>query len=292
VTLHNYQVFVSIVEHGTLVGAAHNLNQSPSAISHALASLETTLGFSLFLRTKTGIRITKSGEEMLVAARGVLAANNRLLQQAAQLEGLEVGSVTIGALSSICAAWIPRIVHGFRALHPNIDISVEQGGLDDVRSWIVGGKVDMGFITSPAPPGLEFNDLYNDPLICITPKGFKEETCDSMSVSDLRNVSLISQRGDYARDISRLLEQHKIVIKSQMHAIDAASIIAMVESGLGVAVLPKLSLARYKYDLDEFQFDPPASRNIILASLGKAGLSPAASKMYSYILSSSKGFEI
>ncbi|MFJ7005974.1 LysR family transcriptional regulator [Pseudomonas putida] len=289
-TLHNYQVFVSIVEHGTLVGAAHRLNLSPSAISHALASLEANLGFSLFLRTKLGIRITKSGEEMLVAARSVLAAHNRLLQQAAQLEGLEVGSVTIGALSSICAAWIPGIVHGFRSLYPNIEISVEQGGLDDVRTWIAEGKVDIGFITYPAPPGLDSDDLYCDPLICITPRGFKSEGGASMSVSDLRDVSLISQRGDYARDIARLLEQHKIVIKSQMHAIDAASIIAMVESGLGVAVLPALSLARYKYDLDEFQFDPPACRKIILASLGREGLSPAASKMRSYILSSAESF--
>lgn len=284
-SINSYQLFVTIVERGTLAAAAHELKLSPSAVSHALASFESQLGFALFLRGRNGIKITKGGEAILPAARAVLSAHNSLLQQAAQIVGLEVGSVCIGALSSVCAAWIPDIVRSFTELYPNISVSIEQGGLEDVCSWILSGKVDLGFMTAPVVPGIEAVEICTDPLVCIAPKGYLPGLGGVMAVSELKTISLISQRGDYGRDIRRLLESHGIVVNSQMQAIDSASIIAMVESGLGVAVLPKLALSRYKYDLDIYDFHPPEVRQIMLGCLGLAGLPPAGKRMHEHILS-------
>jgi DNA-binding transcriptional LysR family regulator len=68
-SLSAYEVFVGIAECGSLAAAAHQLNLSPSAVSHALAAFEQELGFTLFMRNRSGVRLTSGGEALLPTVR-------------------------------------------------------------------------------------------------------------------------------------------------------------------------------------------------------------------------------
>ncbi|WP_269502242.1 LysR family transcriptional regulator [Burkholderia sp. IMCC1007] len=283
-SLSAYEIFVAIAERGSFAAAAHQLNLSPSAVSHALAAFEQDLGFTLFRRNRSGVRLTAGGEALLPAVREVLQSNEKLEQQASKLLGLESGTVRIGAFSSVSVAWLPKIIRSFADLYPNIEVVIEQGGYDDVAEWIVKSQVDLGFITLPAAPGLDVTPLYADPLVCIAPAGFVPKSRAYMTVAELAEHPVVLQGEGYGKETQQLLASHKVSVKSRARAIDDAAIIAIVESGLGISVVPELALLNYRSAVQAFPFYPAQSRAIAVASLGRDGLAPAAKAMHEHIV--------
>ncbi|MBN3754340.1 LysR family transcriptional regulator [Paraburkholderia sp. Tr-20389] len=285
-SLNAYEVFVAIVERGSFAAAAHQLNLSPSAVSHALSGFEQELGFTLFTRNRSGVRLTAGGEALLPTVREVLQSNEKLGQQASKLLGLEAGTVRIGAFSSVSVAWLPKIIRGFAEQYPKIEVVIEQGGYDDVAEWIIKSQVDLGFITLPAAPGLDVTPLYVDPLVCIAPPGFKSKSKAYMTVDELADHNIVLQGTGYGKETEQLLASHRISVKSSARAIDDAAIIAIVESGLGISVMPQLALLNYRSAVQVFPFYPAESRAIVLASLSQEGLAPAAKAMHAHIVTS------
>ncbi len=283
-SLSAYKVFVAIAECGSLAAAAHQLNLSPSAVSHALASFEAELGFSLFVRNRAGVRLTSGGDALLPAVREVLQSNEKLGQQASRLLGLEAGTVRIGAFSSVSVAWMPGIIRSFANRHPDIDVVIEQGGYDDVTEWILKSRIDLGFVTLPAAPGLDVTALYADSLVCITPPGFEPRNRVYMAVAELAERNVVLQGEGYSKETRQLMASHQIAIRSSARAIDDAAIVAIVESGLGISVVPQLALRNDRSVVQIFPFYPAESRAIVLASLGQEWLAPAARAMHAHII--------
>ncbi|ARW23063.1 HTH-type transcriptional regulator HdfR [Levilactobacillus brevis] len=102
-----YRVFQAIVQEQTFYRAAQTLNVTPSAISHSVNQLEKELGFPLFIRNRTGVELTPDGQSILPLIQGVINAEDRLQQAAANINGLNAGSVRLGAFSSVCITWLP-----------------------------------------------------------------------------------------------------------------------------------------------------------------------------------------
>ncbi|MCP3413646.1 LysR family transcriptional regulator [Bradyrhizobium brasilense] len=282
-SLNAYEVFVAIAERGSFASAAHQLNLSPSAVSHALSSFEQELGFTLFGRNRSGARLTAGGEALLPTVREVLQCKDKLRQQAANLLGFEAGTVRIGALTCVSVAWLPKIVRSFAACHPKIVVSIEQGGCDDVAKWIMNSQVDLGFTIFPAPPELDATPLYADPLMCIAPSGFAPKGKAYITVPELADHNVVLQGQEHGREIEQVLAKHKISIRSGARAIDDAAILAIVESGLAISVMPQLALRSYKSAVQVFPIYPLESRIIVLASLGQERLAPAADAMHQHI---------
>ncbi|MFB6421499.1 LysR family transcriptional regulator [Bradyrhizobium tunisiense] len=283
-SLNPYEVFVAIADRGSFAAVAHQSNLSPSAVSHALASFEQELGFTLFVRSRSGVRLTAGGEALLPTARELLQCDNKLRQQAAKLLGLESGTVRIGAFTSVSVAWLPKIIRSFAALYPKIHVTIEQGGYDDVAEWISKSQVDVGFIILPAPPELDVTPLYADPLVCIAPLGFAPKSKAYIAAPELAEHNVVLQGEDYGKETEQILGKHKISVRSSARAIDDAAIIAIVESGLGISVMPQLALLYYRSAVQVFPFYPPESRVIVLASLSKESLAPAAKAMHEHIV--------
>ncbi|WP_342709949.1 LysR family transcriptional regulator [Bradyrhizobium sp. B124] len=282
-SLNAYQVFVAIAERGSFASAAHQLNLSPSAVSHALASFEKELGFTLFGRTRSGARLTAGGEALLPTVREVLQCNDKLRQQAAELLGFESGTVRIGAFTCVSVAWLPKIIRSFATRYPQIEVSIEQGAHDDVAKWVMNSRVDLGFTIFPAPPGLESTPLYADPLMCIAPLGFAPKGKACITVPELTDHNVVLQEENQGKETEKVLANHKISIRSGARAIDDAAILAMVESGLGLSVMPQLALLGHKSAVQVLPLYPLESRVIVLASLGQQSLAPATKAMHQHI---------
>lgn len=283
-SLGAYEVFIAIAERGSLAAAAQQLHLSPSAVSHALTAFEQDLGFSLFVRNRSGVKLTVSGEALMPSVRAVLNANEALHQQAARLQGLQTGTVHLGAFSSVSIAWVPRLISGFTQRYPHIHVVVEQGGYEDVTDWLLTQKVDLGFVTVPGAPGLELVPVYDDPLVCIAPAHFKPVHRHFVTVAELSEQDGVVQRDDYGKEIQGLLSQNKIALKTRARGIDDAAIIAMVDSGLGVGVMAELTARNYKSSVKMYPFLPAEKRTIAVASLKYAALSPAAKVLHDYMV--------
>ncbi len=287
-SIFSYQIFDAVAKQQKFLRAAELMNLTPSAVSHSIASLEIKLGFPLFLRSRTGVKLTSEGELMLIHVRAILNCEEQLQQEAAQINGLEKGTVVLGTFSSVCANWIPDIVKSFHSLYPNIDINIMQGDYEDVILWAKTGVVNIGFATLPVKEDLVETPLYKDRLLCITPKNFKPIHSKYVTIDDIKDQPFILQREGYNKDTISFIKKHNLSIRPQFFIDDDQSIIAIVESGLGISIVPELILNKIRCNVNVYPIVPNEFRTIGLITQKKQLFSPAVLKMFDHIISYTK----
>ena len=172
-TLLTYQVFKTVTEQGSFRKAADLLGLTPSAVSHAVSSLEAELGFCVLNRAKSGVTLTNYGERLLPYVNAVLNSDESLQQAISEFNGLKQGKVKVGCFSSVCTNWIPELIHSFHEEYPDISMEIFQGTYDDVVYWIKNGVVDVGFLSVSSAADIPIEPLYKDPLLCVVQKGHR-----------------------------------------------------------------------------------------------------------------------
>ena len=194
-TLLTYQVFKTIADVGSFHKAADILGLTPSAISHAISSMENELGFSVLTRSKAGVSLTNYGEQLLPYVNAVLNCDESLKQEIAELNGLKQGKVKIGVFSSVCTSWLPEILHSFKKKYTEIDIEVFQGTYDDVVYWIKNGVVDLGFLSVSSAKDIPIEPLYRDELLCVLPSGTKaNKSTNYIDIEEMKHHQFVTQR--------------------------------------------------------------------------------------------------
>lgn len=284
-TLLTYQVFKTVAEQGSFRKAADILGLTPSAISHAVSSMENELGFSVLNRSKSGVTLTNYGEHLLPYVNAVLNSDESLQQAIAEFNGLKQGKVKIGCFSSVCTNWLPDIMHSFREEYPDICIEVFQGTYDDVAYWIKNGVVDLGFLSVSSAADIPIKPLYKDPLLCVVPKGMKRSGKPSyMDIDEMRSHQFVTQRESTDADIQNFLKENFLDVESNYHVVDDLSTIAMVANGFGICLMPEMVMNDIPYEVDCYPVKPDAYRIIGIATLNPDFMAPAVRTMYNHVL--------
>ena len=283
-TLLTYQVFQTVASIGSFYKAADILGLTPSAISHAISSMEQELGFSVLTRRKSGITLTNYGEHLLPYVNAVLNSDESLKQAIAELNGLKRGKVRLGVFSSVCTSWLPDILHSFGEQYPEITIEVFQGTYDDVFYWIKNGIVDLGFLSVSSAKDIPIEPLYRDPLLCVLPKGMAAHGKKSMKIEEMRCHQFVTQRESTDADIQNFVKENSLNIQSNYHVVDDLSTVALVAKGFGICLMPELVMRDIPYEVDCYPVDPAACRIIGLAALNSDFMAPAVRTMYNHIV--------
>lgn len=284
-TLLTYQVFKTVADIGSFHKAADILGLTPSAISHAISSMESELGFSVLTRSKSGITLTNYGENLLPYINAVLNSDESLHQTIAQMNGLKTGKVKMGVFSSVCTNWLPDIMRTFRQQYEGITIEVFQGTYDEVAYWIKNGVVDLGFLSVSSARDIPIEPLYRDPLLCVLPKGMKETGAEEyMDIEQMRNHQFVTQRECTDADIQKFLKENHLSIQSNYHVVDDLATIRLVEKGFGICLMPELVMHDIPYEVDCFPIRPEACRIIGLAAMNPDFMAPAVRTMYNHII--------
>ena len=262
-TLTDCQLLSIVAQLGTFAAAAERLHITPSAVSHAVSGVEAECGFPLFTRTKSGVTLTAAAEKLMPAIQQMLASSESLDQSIAQINGMHKGALRLGVFNSACVTWLPKIVPGFRAAFPGIDVQIYQGSYDDITGWLKTGAVELGFLSNSSAHDLDFEPLYDDRLICIAPPGYQPRRPGVVRAEELRSQPFVSQQSD---------------VSSRCYIVDDQSMIAMVACGQGLALMPELMFKEgaASAGCQVLQLEPAAKRTIGLACLSRTALSPAA----------------
>ncbi|WP_296115563.1 LysR family transcriptional regulator [uncultured Eubacterium sp.] len=292
-TLLSYQVFQTVVGQGSFQKAAEILNLTPSAVSHAIASMEQELGFSLFTRNKAGVALTNYGEHLLPYVNAVLNSDESLQQAIAGLNGLKMGNVKMGCFSSVCTNWMTDIIHSFHQRYPDINIELYQGTYADVSYWIKNGIVDIGFLSMSSAGDLPIEPLYCDPLLCVVPKDYrKREDTPYMTPDEMKDEVFVSQMETTDADIAIFMKQNGLGnVRMDYHVVDDLSTIALVAAGLGICIMPELVMNDIPYEVDRYPMMPEAHRVIGISALNPNFLAPAVKMLYQHVIEKYKTIE-
>ncbi|WP_349515659.1 LysR family transcriptional regulator [Leuconostoc suionicum] len=279
----SYQVFATVVRYQSFYQASQVLNVTPSAVSHSMNQLEEQLGFPLLIRSRSGMTLTHDGELVLPFIQQILDDETDLLQMSNNINGLRSGSIKIGAFSSVCINWLPKILSSFSKQYPDIEVSIVQGSFEDISKKVKVGEIDVGFTTLPVTDNLTTIPLIEDPIYCVTPAGFVPKNKKNIRQQDIINQKFVLQKIDYDRDTKSVLDDYNVTINSINFSIDDQSIISMVEAGIGFGILPKLALKKIQGDVEIYPFHQSYTRQIVLVTGKNKVASPSVVELVTVI---------
>ena len=282
--LDKYEVLVAVVEQGSLTLAASSLGCTQSAVSHSLDSLEKELGFPLLKRGRGGVRLTAEGEKLMPAVRGLLASAEQLQQTASAIRGLDTGTVRIGAFTSVAVHWLPGVLKMFQADYPKVDFKLLNGDYHDVEQWLENGSVDIGFVNVPCALDCECVTLMEDRLLAILPLGSRFASYPKFPLVECETEPFISLLESSDHDARRALEAAGVQPNVRFYTKDDYAILAMVEQGLGMSIMPELLLKGRNDRLQILPLIPEARRTIGMAIAASEKAGPATRRFADYVV--------
>ncbi|WP_324824874.1 LysR family transcriptional regulator [Sinanaerobacter sp. ZZT-01] len=278
-----YMAFIKTVEYGSFTKAAEILNYSQSGISRMINDLEKEWNVILLERSRAGVRLTSDGTKLLPYAKGVCEEYQKLQMQVNELNGLQSGLIRIGTFSSVATHWLPSIIKEFQKDYPNIDYELLLGDYTEIETWILEGRVDCGFLRLPTHTELETIFLEQDKLLAILPEGHPLTEYDKVPVATLCEYPFMLLEKGAKAEISEIFDRCGLSPKTHFTTWDDYAVMSMVESGLGISILPELILKRVPYRIVVKELDVPAYRKIGLALRSKKTVSLAVAKFLDYL---------
>jgi len=148
VTLKQLRAFCAAARHLSFAKAAEELHLTPPAVTMQIKELESAVGLPLFDRVAKTVRLTVSGEYLLVYARRVLATLKDADDAMARLRGAETGRITIGMVST-AKYFLPRLLAKFRAEHRGVEMQLTVGNREQLVRQLHDNEVDLAVMGRP-----------------------------------------------------------------------------------------------------------------------------------------------
>lgn len=229
--------FVTIAECGSIAEAARRLNLSPATLAQRLRALEKDLGHALVSRVGRTVRPTQSGLAILSHARTLIEAVHDLKTIAANDK--PAGRLSLGATATALSGQLPQIISELSARFPEIDYFVQPGSSVDLYHQVVTGDLDAAMIVMPQfliPKSAGWLTLREEPLVLIAHEGLGPDHPHAVIT---REPFIRYDRNQWGGQlVDDYLRQHNLAVREwlELDALDA--IAAMVDRGLGVAIVP------------------------------------------------------
>lgn len=283
INILKYMAFIHTVEYGSFTKAAEMLNYSQSGVSRMIADLEQEWKIALLERGRGGVRLTSDGMELLPYARSVCEDFQKLQMQVDDMNGLQSGLIRIGTISSVATHWLPNIIREFQKDYPNIEYELLLGDYAEIEDWIATGRVDCGFLRLPTRPEFETVFLEQDRLLAILPEDHPLAELEKIPLSALCEEPFMLLEKGSKGEISAIFESCGLMPRVRFTTLEDYAVMSMVESGLGVSILPELILRRIPYRIAVKELDVPAYRRLGLALRDRKTASVAVRKFLTYL---------
>ena len=246
--LRHLLVLDAIAQAGSFWAAAEALGCSQSAVSQQVATLERVTGHRLIERSRgrREVSVTEAGRLLLVHAEAIVA---RLRAASADLLAYSEGAagvLRVGSYQSVGQRIVPTLLREFAASWPDVEVRLQEQHSDGaLLDQIERGELDLTFGVMPLRPGpFEHVELLRDPYLLVVPSSWPLGTGDRPPrVRDLGSVPFVANRTCHTvDDLEMFLRQHGVEPNVVFRSDDNGTVQAAVAAGLGVGLVPQLSL--------------------------------------------------
>lgn len=238
--LAHLRYFRAIAERGSLSAAARTLGVSQPTLTVAVKHLEEQLGTTLLHRSREGVKLTRTGEELLDHATQVFTLLDRARERIVGLEGEDVGRFVIGCHESLGAYFLPTFMRGFLDAAPRIELSLWNGTSAAVRDAVIARQVDFGLVVNPRPhPELVMVELFRDAMdIFVAAAGAPRDREGARA--RLRAGPLVfAGRVDQCQELIDHLAAEQLLPTRLLSCGDLELVKSIALQGVGVALLPR-----------------------------------------------------
>lgn len=197
--------------------------------------------------------------------------------------GIELQSVDSPRQSQRIRLHRPSCPAALQKDYPGIEYEMLLGDYDEVEQWIDEGRVDCGFLRLPTRPKFDTILLKQDEYKVVLPVGHPLAQQEAVYIRALNALPFLLLEHGGKAEVSDLLEQSQVRPDIRFTTWEDFAIMAMVERGMGVGILPDMILRRISYRLEIRPLKEPYYRSIGLAMKHAAHLTPAARKFIDYL---------
>lgn len=270
------EALLMAVDLGSFTKAAEVLGYTQSGLTHMMNSLEREIGFPLLDRGRHGVRLTEEGERIAPAIREFLQANANLDNMIAQVSTTRNETIRVAAYASIAMHWLPTIIQQFRTECPNVDVDIRMA--DNVEApykLLSQGKMDIVFASRQELGAYDWVHLRDDPMFAVLPKDYDLGGRESFSLSEFEGREFIMPWQGFDKDIMRILNREGVRPDIRPTAVDDATVVSMVEHGLGISMMTDLTLRGRTERVKVVPVVPFASRELGLAVRSVSDAAPS-----------------
>lgn len=235
-----------MAKEGSISAAARALGLSQPSLSVAIQQLEADLGTSLLVRTRTGARLTSTGEEVVRIGGDLLGAVQAMRQRVSDLDHGASGDFVIGCHESLGAYFLPTFLPTFFEEYPGISLQLWNASSKEVAERVVEGEVRFGLVVNAAPhPDLVIVPAWEDVIeLCIAEVPPRDAERWEWAVDRLTRLPLVYMtRWPFAGIADRLAAQ-SLLGPRRIPCGDLELTKSLTLGGVGVGVLPR-RVARY-----------------------------------------------
>ena len=245
ITIKQLKAFVAVAQTHNFAEAGALLHLSQPALSIAVKNMEETVGGRLLSRTTRTLSLTPEGEDFLPVAQRLLTDWDNALTDLHNLFAMRRGKLTIATMASFSISQLPRALFHYRKQHPDINIAVQDVVAEEVVDMVRKGRVEVGVTFDPdESEDLNFEPLFEDHFFVVTPKQHPLLDIRHITWKHLQGFPFIAlQRPSAMRQmIDKTTKNCGIKLTIEFEANQLASISSMVANGLGISVMPSLTI--------------------------------------------------
>jgi DNA-binding transcriptional LysR family regulator len=281
--LQQLQAFIAVCERGSFRAAAEHIHLSAPALSRRIEKLETILGARLLNRTTRDVEITPLGQVFLDRARAALDDLESAMLGISDIAGTRSGRVTVACVPSAAIYFLPSVVRSFSERYPLIRIRVVDEAASLVLTSVISGESDFGIsFMGNQVPGVEFDPIHTDPFVLAMPREHPLAARKTLAWPDLENERLIAvARSSGNRQLlDDALAQAGVNPSYRFEVSHIATLLGMVEAGLGLAAVPRLTLSPAHPTLVGVALRKPAVSRVLGLTTRRGAALRAPAKMF------------
>lgn len=281
--LQQLRYFLAVEKTRHFTQAADILGVSQPTLSKQIHTLETTLGAPLFERIRGGVSLTAAGQTLLPLAQRMVADAEAAQEAVSDIVGLRRGEVRLGATPSLCSSLVPEVLRTFRAAHPDIQLYVNEGGSQDLIENLQAHTLDLALIVQPedgVDDSLSAAPVLRESLVVASVADGPPPTPHAqIALSELEHTPLVMFRAGYdIRGVTlEACQKAGFTPKFAVEGGEMDAVLAFVEAGLGVALVPSMVLANRPL-LRATPLAPPGMRRTIALAHRKRSVLPHAAQ--------------
>lgn len=300
IELRNLRQFVAIAEQGSYRRASEVLFIAQPALSVSIRKLEESVGTTLLKRGARGVTLTEAGVALLADARRAIFHAEQGRQAARMVALGEAGRLRLGFVGSATYTLLPRCVPAFRRKYPDVRLELSEETSIGVLEMLRNNRIDAGFIRGPmsSDPDIDMHDVEIDDLMLVVPADH-ELAADvpaagiaaagvpaagaTVALADCRDEIFIGY------SLQRVPGLHGLTLSAcgqagftprvDQEATQVQTVVSLVASGLGVALVPACARAFSHPGVRFIALSDAAARRALALSLVMPKTAPSAAAL-------------
>lgn len=249
-TLRQFAAFLRVARLGSFARAAEALGMSQPALSQAISQMEGMLGARLFDRTTRSVRLTPEGALLVPHAEAIIASVDDAVSAVRRQGAARRPRISVGTLPSHATVFLADILRLFRQRYPAAEVTVTDGTSDVLYAGIEAGQIDLALASRLRDrDSVRFRPLFRERFALVMPRDHPLARRAAVGWDEAVSQDFIAFPTGSAgyEALHDGLERAGLVLRPVMSLAQSATVLKMVEAGVGVTALPMLGAPKHDH---------------------------------------------